>query len=47
MKTEEEIKEKLEIYRQIKEKSAIFTSEFELSSGAITALNWVLGEENE
>lgn len=42
MKTEQEIREKLEIYKKIKEKSAIFTSEFEVSCGAITALEWVL-----
>ena len=42
MKSEQEIKEKLEIYKKIKEKAAIFTSEFELSCGAITALEWVL-----
>lgn len=45
MKTEQEIKKQIEIYKKIKEKSAIFTSEFELACGAITALNWVL--ENE
>lgn len=45
IKTEEQIREKLEIYKQIKQKSVIFTSEFELSCGAITALEWVLGEE--
>lgn len=44
MKSEQEIKEKLEIYKKIKEKAAIFTSEFELSCGAITALEWVLEE---
>ena len=47
MKTQEEIKEKLEIYKIIKEKSAIFTSEFEVSCGAITALKWVLEENND
>lgn len=42
MKTRDEIIEKIEIYKQIKEKAAIFTSEFELACGAITALEWVL-----
>lgn len=45
MKTEQQIKEQLKIYEQIKQKSAIFTNEFTLASGAITALKWVL--ENE
>ena len=45
MKSEEEIKEKLKIYEKIKKNSAIFTSEFTLSSGAITALKWVLDEK--
>ena len=48
MRTEEEILEKIEIYKKLQEKSAIFTSEFTLASGAITALEWVLEEqENE
>ena len=47
MKTEEEIKDKLEIYKQIKQKASIFTSEFTLASGAITALEWVLQEDNQ
>lgn len=38
----EKIKELLKTYEQIKEKSSIFTSEFSLASGAITALNQVL-----
>ena len=42
MKTKQEIEEKLKIYEQIKENSSIFTSEFTLSSGAVTALKWVL-----
>ena len=47
MKTEEQIKEQINIYAQIKAKSNVFTSEFTLANGAITALNWVLekGEE--
>lgn len=47
MKTEEEIKEKLEIYKNIKNNAAIFTNEFELASGAITALKWVLENEEK
>lgn len=42
MKNKQEIEEKLKIYEQIKENSSIFTSEFTLSVGAITALKWVL-----
>ena len=42
MKTKQEIEEKLKIYEQIKDNSGVFTSEFTLSSGAITALKWVL-----
>ena len=42
MKTKQEIEEKLKIYEQIKDNNSIFTSEFTLSSGAITALKWVL-----
>ena len=41
----EEIKNKLVIYKEIKEKSAVFTSEFSLACGAITALEWVLNLE--
>lgn len=47
MRTEEEIREKIEIYKKIQEKSAVFTSEFTLASGAITALEWVLQEDNQ
>lgn len=42
MRTYEEIKEQLEFYKKIKDKSSIFTSEFALASGVITALQWVL-----
>ena len=42
METKQEIEEKLKIYEQIKDSSGIFTSEFTLSSGAISALKWVL-----
>lgn len=42
MKTKEKIIELLKTYEQIKEKSSVFTSEFTLASGAITALNQVL-----
>ena len=42
MKTKQEIEKKLKIYEQIKDNSCIFTSEFNLSIGAITALKWVL-----
>ena len=42
MKTKQEIEEKLKIYEQINDNSSIFTSEFTLSSGAISALKWVL-----
>lgn len=44
MKTKQQILEQLDIYKKIKDKSAIFTREFMLSSGAITALEWVLEE---
>ena len=46
MKTKQEIEEKLKIYEQVKDNSGIFTNEFMISSGAITALKWVL-ETNE
>ena len=42
MKTKQEIEEKLKKYEQIKDNSGVFTSEFNLSVGAITALKWVL-----
>ena len=42
MKTKQEIEKKLKIYEQIKDNSSIFTNEFTLSVGAITALKWVL-----
>ena len=42
MKTKQEIEEKLKIYEQINDNSGIFTNEFTISSGAITALKWVL-----
>ena len=38
----EEIEEKLEIYEKIKDKSAVFTSEFTLASGGVTALKEIL-----
>lgn len=47
MKTEKETKEKLNIYKQIKNNAPVFTNEFTLASGAITALEWVLGKEKE
>lgn len=47
MKTEQEIKEKLNIYKQIKNNALVFTNEFMLACGAITALEWVLGKEKE
>ncbi len=46
MRTEEEIRNQIEIYTRLKDKSAIFTSEFELACGAIHALRWVLNEVN-
>ena len=42
MKTKQEIKEKLKIYEEIHKNSAVFSSEFTLANGAITALKWVL-----
>ena len=46
MKTKQEIEERLKIYERINyfipDNSCIFTSEFNLSVGAITALKWVL-----
>lgn len=45
MKTKEEIEEKIRIYEEIHARSNVFTSEFTLSSGAITALKWVLESE--
>jgi hypothetical protein len=47
MRSEEEIREKLEIYKEIQFRTQIFTSEFTLANGAITALEWVLGVKNE
>ena len=46
MKTKKEIEEKLKIYEKIHKNSAVFSSEFTLASGAITALKWVL-EDSE
>ena len=45
MKTEEEIREMLNTYKYLKEQAPIFTSEFTLACGAITALETIL-EEN-
>lgn len=42
MKSEAEIKDRIKIYKQIQIEASIFTSEFTLASGAITALEWVL-----
>ena len=42
MKSEEEIREKLEIYKEIQFRARIFTPEFTLANGAITALEWIL-----
>ena len=47
MKTKQEILEQLEIYKKIKAKSSIFAPELMLSSGAITALEWVLEIERD
>lgn len=47
MKTRDEIIEKIEIYKQIKQKASIFTSEFEVACGAIHALEWVLQDDNQ
>lgn len=45
MKTETEIIEKLKIYQEIKNDSAIFTPEFTLPVGAIAAIKWILDIE--
>lgn len=47
MKSEEEIKEKLEIYKKIRDNAPIFTSEFTLASGAVTALEYVLEDSED
>ena len=47
MRTEEEIKDKMKIYKLIQIQSSVFTSEFTLANGAITALEWVLNETKE
>lgn len=44
MKTKEEIKEKLETYKKTK---CFFSTEFSLILGAVTALEWVLEEEQQ
>ena len=44
MKTEEEIKELLEIYKNIQFKANVFSYEFTLANGAITALKQILGD---
>lgn len=47
MKTEQEIREQLEIYKKIQKLANVFTPEHTLANGAITALKWVLeSEEN-
>lgn len=45
MRSEEEIREMLERYEKIKERSSIFTPEFSLCVGAIAALEYVLESE--
>lgn len=45
MKSEQEIKEKLKTYKKIKDNAPVFTKEFTLACGAITALEWVLSEK--
>lgn len=47
MKTVKEIKEKIEIYKKIRDNASIFTSEFTLASGAITALKWVIEDSED
>jgi hypothetical protein len=47
MRTEQEIKDKIKIYKLIQIQSSVFTSEFTLANGAITALEWVLNETKE
>lgn len=46
VKTVEEIREKLEIYKKIRDNAPIFSSEFTIANGAIAALEYVL-EDNE
>lgn len=46
MKTEEEIKKQIEIYKKIIEKNPLFTQGFTLASGAKIALEWVLEIED-
>lgn len=46
MKTVKEIKEKLEIYKKIRDNASVFTSEFTIANGAVSALEFVL-EDNE
>lgn len=45
MRTEEEIREQLKIYTEIKNRSSVFTNEFTLALGAKRALEWVLESE--
>lgn len=47
MKTVEEIKEKLEIYKKIRDNASVFTSEFTIASGAVTALEYVLEDSED
>lgn len=47
MKTKDEIIEKIKIFKQIKEKSPIFSSEFTLACGSIQALEWVVKEQTD
>lgn len=47
MKTVEEIKDKLEQFKKIRDNAAIFTSEFTVASGAVTALEWVLEDSED
>lgn len=45
MKTVEKIKEKLEVYKKIRDNASAFIRE--LASGAIIALEWVLEDDEE
>lgn len=47
MKTVKEIEEKLEIYKKIRDNAPIFSSEFTIANGAVSALEFVLEDSED
>ena len=47
MRSEEEIREMIETYKQIRDKAFFISGEFEMAVSSIHALEWVLEDTDE